>query len=137
MTNQQINVELNAQMSELVHVGDAITRLLSALTSTSDIEATIYELQLAVHEICANIIDHSYKDAENGKIKLALSLTDGNFIADICEQGEAFDPDAVPRPNLEDGQIRGYGIFLVNQLMDVVEYTSTAGGNCWHLAKQL
>ncbi len=137
MTTQQINLELPAEMRELVHIGSAITKLLTAAADVPNVEDTIYELQLAVHEICANIIDHSYNNVDDGKIQLELVVNEGNFSADICEFGEAFDPGSVPMPNLDEGQIRGYGIYLVNELMDVVEYSSTACGNCWHLAKKL
>ncbi len=137
MTTHQINLELPAEMRELVHIGSAITKLIDAAPEISNVEDTVYELQLAVHEICANIIDHSYKTVDDGKIQLELVINDGHFSADICEFGEAFDPNSVPMPNLDEGQIRGYGIFLVNELMDVVKYSSTACGNCWHLAKQL
>jgi len=96
-----------------------------------------YALQLAVQETCANIVDHAYAGAEDGRIHIELSVQAEPrcLVAEIYDAGRPFEPGQARQPDLEHGQERGYGLFLMNQLMDVVTYERLPGRNHWRLIK--
>jgi serine/threonine-protein kinase RsbW len=52
------------------------------------------------------------------------------------DTGASFDPTVVPTPRLGELQEHGFGLFLVRELMDEVEYQANASGNCWTLVKR-
>lgn len=95
------------------------------------------DITLAAHEVCVNIIDHAYAGQSGGRIQIRLSLEHvvRRLVIEICDVGQSFDPALVPEPNFEQGQIHGYGLFLVHQLMDEVAYESQPGRNFWRLVK--
>ena len=56
---------------------------------------------------------------------------------EIEDTGIPFNPDDIPEPRLGELQEHGFGLFLVRQLMDRVEYDSSQERNCWTLVKIL
>jgi serine/threonine-protein kinase RsbW len=90
-----------------------------------------------VHEACANIIEHAYRFSE-GRIAVHISLCEqpDSIVIDLFDTGEKAVLDEVRPPNLNEPQIKGYGLFLIQQLMDSVEYLSEAEGNHWRLEKK-
>jgi serine/threonine-protein kinase RsbW len=102
-----------------------------------------WQVQLAVDEAATNIIQHGYDGESRGTIELAWRLIDGCTIEiSLRDHGRRFDPNQVPAPNitapLEDRSPGGLGIFLMNQLMDTVEYThSDTYGNTLVMTKRL
>ena len=40
-------------------------------------------------------------------------------------------------PDLDTGQVHGYGLFLVRSLIDDVTYAHSGGENRWELVKRL
>lgn len=85
-----------------------------------------FHIQMAVDEACTNIIQHSYQGDESGVIELTCQQTGDACIVTIHDYGRAFDPDAVPEPDvgapLEDRPIGGLGLFFMRQLMDEVRF---------------
>jgi serine/threonine-protein kinase RsbW len=53
----------------------------------------------------------------------------------LADTGRPFDPAAIPEPDLTEGQVGGYGLFLDQQLMDKVTNQPRPDGNHWRLAK--
>ncbi len=83
--------------------------------------------KLSVDEICTNIIRYAYKSFhEQGNIEIEIEKNDDQVITRIIDYGEAFDYSQVRDPDL-DTYIKqkrkgGFGIFLVRQLNERVEY---------------
>ncbi len=124
---------------------DAIVASLSSETALARAEKlaepdeTIYNVQLAVHEVCTNIVEHAYKNNHSHRIKITLTLLQNpqHFVVDLFDTGHSFDPSAVTTPNLDEGQVHGYGLFLAHQLLDTVIYHPQPGYNRWQLVKNL
>ncbi len=122
---------ITADLSQLEQVSDIIE---SMLVNADDLSDDIYNIQLAVHECCTNIVTHAY-GGEPGNIDLTFDLTPEKYTIEICDSGQSFELDKVQSPDLENGQIHGYGIFLINQLMDEVAYRPGSPRNCWNLVR--
>lgn len=106
--------------------------------SETELSAIAFDVELAVHEVCNNIIDHAYGH-ENGQIAITLCYAPRTkqLHIDVQDTGPPFDASTVVPPNLEQPQTGGYGLFLANQLVDEVTYTRVENSNIWHLTKQL
>ncbi len=96
-----------------------------------------YQVQLASSEIITNIIKYAYPKTA-GKIRCALALQEDSISLDFFDDGKAFNPEMLEPVNLDAPNIGGYGLFIVQQLMNEVKYSaSETDGNHWHLVKNL
>ncbi len=133
-----IRLDLPATPRYLNVLGDCIAALLTHINTIADPQTTIYNVQLAVHEACTNIIDHAYGSSE-GRINITLMLDwqPARLTVELIDTGKPFDPANVPPPDLDQPHVRGYGLYLMKQLMDEVVYQPMLGGNHWRLIKNL
>ena len=101
-------------------------------------DQVIYNVELAAYEACTNIVEHAYRKS-SGYIEAAVALTEAPacIVVDLFDTGSSFNIQEIPEPNLEEPQVRGYGLFLVRELMDEVTYKKEAGRNHWRLVKEL
>jgi len=138
MADQSVRLNLPADVRYLGLLEGLIGSLLGHETGLADREARTFEVILAVHETCTNIIDHAYAGGP-GRIELAFTLYDDprRLVVDIRDTGQSFVMGEIQPPNLGAPQTRGYGLFLIHRLMDEVSYTPAEGNNQWRLVKQL
>jgi anti-sigma regulatory factor (Ser/Thr protein kinase) len=112
-------------------------------------------VQVAVDEACSNIIEHAYGGeglADNARrpgdpcrappptIKCTCRTKPDRLIIELYDHGQPFDPDAVPKPDLNadlsERHAGGLGVYFIQQLMDAVHFESTPGqGNTLTLTK--
>ena len=114
-------------------------RRLPALPSGPNADDFIYLIELAISEICTNVIKHAYHDSA-GEITGCITLLNNGIQLDFYDQDQSFDPNSVPQPNSDPHELieGGYGLHIVRQIMDVVSYKHHPGrGNHWHLIKFL
>jgi serine/threonine-protein kinase RsbW len=101
----------------------------------------LYAIQLAVVEACTNIISHGYAGMEPGSIILDLDIDSDKLIASLTDFGHSFEPSSAPVPDvnapLEDRELGGFGLFLIQQFMDDMNYQVTEDGNKMILTKYL
>jgi len=100
-------------------------------------DETIYNVQLAAHEACTNVIDHAYSGDTSQRMNITVELLPQSVIVTVKDTGVAFDPSQVVPPNLDVPQVRGYGLHLIKNLMDEVDYRREDTGNIWRLVKTL
>ncbi|NDV19269.1 hypothetical protein GO013_07525 [Pseudodesulfovibrio sp. JC047] len=94
------------------------------------------QIELAVGEGLANAIKHSQAHGDES-IGLTLQVN-GNFLTVIIDDnGIGFIPEEVPLPDFENHRPHGYGLFLMNEVMDSVVYDRTNGINTLTMKKQL
>jgi serine/threonine-protein kinase RsbW len=137
--SEVFRLELPAQTRYFNILSGCIAEILQHVEALPEREHTIYNVQLAVHEGCANIVDHAYRHEENGRILVEMSLVwnPPQFVVDLYDVGAAFNPESVPEPSFDAPQVRGYGLYLMRQIMDEVSYYPLPGQNRWRLVKNL
>lgn len=86
----------------------------------------VMEVELAVQEALANAIRHGCKNDPSKKVQCCVIVDSaGELVVVVRDPGRGFDVSAVPNPlegaNLLKGG--GRGVFLINQLMDSVEFS--------------
>ena len=89
-------------------------------------EKAVYQVQLAVDEACSNIIEHAYRESEDGEIVCTCTILDDGLQIVLEDQGEQFSPDEIPELDvgvpLDKLGSRGAGVFLMKKLMDEVKF---------------
>lgn len=133
-----IRLELPATYKYLSVLEACIAAMLERVESIPERNILAYNVTLAVHETCTNIVEHAY-DGQAGKIKAILCLADEprRLVIDLYDTGRSFSMPEIQPPNLEEVQTNGYGLFLIHELMDEVSYRSQPGDNRWRLVKNL
>jgi serine/threonine-protein kinase RsbW len=88
-------------------------------------ERTVSCLTLAVDEICTNVIKHGY-NGHGGRLEVTVDPIRNGVQVTVRDWGRAFDPQAVPIPDvdapLEERPLGGLGLFLVHNMMDEVQF---------------
>lgn len=92
----------------------------AALAGLSDKQGR--DLALAVSEGCANVIEHGYGGQGNGKIVLTCRAREGEVEIRIRDFGIKPDPETVKPRDLADVRPGGLGIYLMQNLVDEVQY---------------
>ena len=98
-------------------------------------ERAVSELELALTEALSNVIRHGYAGSQDGEIRLSLTVDDHRLTMTIEDRGRAFDRDAHAGIDLDLPQGGGYGVFLIEEVMDEAEWSSSPEGNCLRLVK--
>lgn len=101
------------------------------------------DVKLAVAEACTNAIRHAYSGKDLAKARVSIRCYVGTEGLEVLveDQGRGFDPDRVPKFNVErltlKGEHLGVGLEMMRALMDRVEIHSGASGTVVHLVRSL
>ncbi len=91
----------------------------------------IEDLKTAVSEACLNAIEHGNKMDAGMKVGIILNVEEMNLQVTVQDKGDKIGP--VETPIIEDkiegrSDRRGWGIFLIKNLVDEVKFESMPGG---------
>ena len=133
-----LRVEMPAAHAYLPMIGPCISCILNNAPSCAGRDSLAYNIELAVHEVCTNIIEHAYGGLP-GRIQIVFTMLANpqRLVVEMVDNGRSFEYASIPLPNPEEPQVRGYGLFLIQELMDKVDYHSNSSGNSWRLVKNL
>lgn len=100
-----------------------------------------FELNLVVDEIFTNIVSYGFNNHQEHFIHIDVQIINEELIIRIEDDGIPFDPSAIPEKNLkcslENRQIGGLGLHLVNRIMKHVKYKRIGNKNILVLKKNL
>jgi anti-sigma regulatory factor (Ser/Thr protein kinase) len=89
-------------------------------------------LELAVHEVAMNILDHAGL-ATTATIRFSADIVEQSVSVTVTDAGTAFVPDGIQRPVSGVPQERGYGLLIVHKLVDDLDYRRVDDHNRWTL----
>jgi serine/threonine-protein kinase RsbW len=137
--DDDLRLDLPASNKYLSVLGANLDAFIERIEGVAEPRVAAYNIQLAVNEICANIIAHAYRGAPGGRVVVTARLLahPRRLLVELADTGAPFDPSQVAEPDLEGVQIHGYGLFLTRSLMDDVAYERRPEGNLWRLIKHL
>ncbi len=136
---QRLHLTLQNDLGELARLADKLERF-SAQNNLSEEEA--YNLNLVFDELITNIIQYGFEPGnESHHIELFLRTDEDWLRAELIDDGYAYNPlTETPDPDLdttlEERAIGGLGVYLVNQLMDDLDYRREGGFNRLKLARR-
>lgn len=92
-------------------------------------------LVLAVDEACTNVIRHTYKNCEDGRIILTFFVKLDYLQIEIRDFGPAANPACFKSRDLQDVRPGGLGIHFIRSAVDRMEYELRDGGMLLRLVK--
>ncbi|MEW6231281.1 MAG: ATP-binding protein [Chloroflexota bacterium] len=130
---------VTSSYDQLAGVSDFVGQVCSDLKLD---EWSTYAVRMAVDEACTNVIKYAYDERADGTILLFCCQKNDELVVTIRDHGRAFDPQAVPPPDLTGELLSrkegGLGMFLMRQLMDRVSYRfHRTKGNVLTMTKRL
>ena len=94
------------------------------------------EISMAIIESCINAFEHS----KTKEIYIHFIVSDDKLTVKVIDHGKGFDKSKVEIPNIENKlkseRKRGWGLQLVAELMDTVEYDSDESGTTVTMTKK-
>jgi len=73
----------------------------------------------AVSEAFNNIVLHSYAGRDDGIVEMNIRTGHNQITVELRDFGDSFDPDKIPKPDLDRLPESGLGMYIIKQLMDV------------------
>ena len=94
------------------------------------------EISMALIEACINAFEHSETKED---IYIHFIISDENLTIKVIDKGVGFDASAIELPNIDqkitDERKRGWGLMLIKELMDKVDYESDNTGTTLTMTK--
>lgn len=138
----QVVLSLTGPMDHLRLVWQTGEALLQAVVFDDDPDGTRYNVLVALQELVTNVLRHGYQMDESRPIEVRFDLRDDCFQVTLRDRGPAFDPtrhvadaEAVVDGGAMPTECGGFGILIVRQVMDRVEYARIDGWNTLRLTK--
>ena len=96
------------------------------------------EISMALIEACINAFEHSESKSE---VYIHFMIDDENLTIKVIDKGKGFDESNVKIPKIEsklntDERKRGWGIMLIKELMDSVDFESDHTGTTLTMVKK-
>lgn len=93
--------------------------------------AEVAQLELAVDEACANVMEHAYGRDMTKEVSVRATLDGDAVEIDVIDTGEGFDPSHIRQLELDqlisNRKSGGLGMRLMKTLMDEVHYEIIPG----------
>lgn len=139
MENKEIFFSIESKFENVSLLGKCVNGLASSLKFTV-IES--HNIELCIVEAVNNIIEHGYKSLPGNTINLTLRVNSNKLIIIISDKGikninkpkKELDYNPNDIPNLPE---RGFGMYLINKIMDSMEYESVSDTNYLTLTKKI
>lgn len=97
------------------------------------------QMVLAVDEAATNIIKHSLGLNDKQLFTIEIELEENSISIRLMDNGQPFDPQKIPVPDIEESIHKkkrgGLGIYLMRQIMDSVNYYQKDSSNVTELIK--
>ena len=95
------------------------------------------EVVLAVDEASANVIKHSYQGECKQSLTVSALYNEDGIEVEIRDNGNPFNPISQLRPPPNELRAGGRGMFLMQTVMDEVEYERRDGKNYVRMRKRI
>jgi anti-anti-sigma factor len=139
MTVQTAQIQIHARREEIPTACDFV---LKQAASVGLDEQDLHHCQLAVDEVCNNIIEHGYGgERADQVIDLICSQEPKAFLVEIIDDSPPFDllkhPAPDPLTDLHHRPTGGWGVYIIRKVMDNVRYEYRDGRNHLIMSKFL
>ena len=96
------------------------------------------EISMALIEATINAFEHS--DSETGNVEIHFTIQEDTLLITVTDKGKGFDKSKVKIPKIEEKLSsdfkRGWGLQLIQELMDTVKFESSEKGTTVTMTKK-
>jgi len=118
---------------DVEHIQPAVDEIMEVVASMECAQGNEFEVEVALLEALANAVRHGCQNDPSKSIEVCVACEiDQGMLIIVRDPGSGFDPAEIPNPVQGENVFsdHGRGIFLINELMDDVEYKS-GGTEIW------
>jgi anti-sigma regulatory factor (Ser/Thr protein kinase) len=119
MTDEPTSLTVRGTLDGVIHIRRWLEGVLSGWQVAAQVTS---DLELAVTELCTNIVRHGYGGQGRGDITVAVSRRSSSIRVTVEDGAPPFEPEATALPAPEALQEGGYGLSLVHHLLDEVAH---------------
>jgi len=89
------------------------------------------DLSIAITELFNNALHHGNKNDASKKITITFTVLSGGLQISVRDEGKGFEPAKIKNPLDEENILKtsGRGLFLVEQLVDEIDYKVSPKGS--------
>ncbi len=125
-SNELEKIKISRELpSSLSAYHDFVQKVLEKLQELGWDKEVLFGIHMALEESISNAIRHGNKEDAQKKVLIECELEAERFWVKVCDQGEGYDPNAVPDcrspENLE--QPGGRGLALIRAYMTSVQHS--------------
>ncbi len=100
-------------------------------------EKILWAVELAVSEAVTNAMKYGCSDNGTSRVEIEFTIWDDRLEISILDTGSGFDWEKVVAPDFSIPRESGYGLYIIKELMDEIEYTKKETHNVLKLIKYL
>jgi serine/threonine-protein kinase RsbW len=118
----KIDIVIRADVNQINEVVEGVLQIASKMDCAKGKE---FEIEAALREALANAIIHGCNNDPNRRVQCCVACDqERGMLIIVRDPGKGFDPAQVPSPIVGENVFseHGRGIFLINQLMDEVQF---------------
>jgi len=111
--------------SEPSALGRPCRQILAALDAKGFSQDDIFAVHLALEEAFLNAVKHGNKMDSTKNVTVEYQVDEAKVEIRITDEGDGFDPGAIPDPRVGENLYRpeGRGLLLISSYMHAVEYS--------------
>jgi serine/threonine-protein kinase RsbW len=137
MAARRIKLVINSALENVSLVGMTINKICSVIP-LSEVEA--YQAELCVVEACTNAIKHSYSHQPHHEVEVVVAVYFDRITFAISDTGKTMERRETPALDFDPNDLDslpegGMGLFIMNNVMDKVDYSSSHGKNTLAMTK--
>lgn len=119
-------VDLEINIASCTRQGLAVQERLISLMQTFEYSSRdVFAMRLSLEEAITNAIRHGNRQDPDKQVHVICRVDTSRIEVIVTDQGDGFDPDAVPDPTLEEFLERpsGRGVMLMRSYLSVCQYS--------------
>jgi serine/threonine-protein kinase RsbW len=118
------------EVRSLEEMRELTEEILEAMSRLRYPEADRFGMRLALEEAYVNAVKHGHGGDATIPVEVGYHVDRERVLAEIQDQGEGFDPHAIPDPLTDEGLDRpsGRGVFLMRSFMTWIRYNRRGNG---------
>lgn len=121
-------MEMPAQLEDLPRARRFVREFCKSDACWQLTREDLWQLELAVHEVAANIIRHAYGNRTDQRILIEIQVLQERLMVHLNHWGRPFIRESVPLPILDGTAENGFGLYLIERCVDKVFYECTPTG---------
>lgn len=130
------SLEIRSDFQELRRARAFVRDFCREVPGARPSEESIGLMELAVTEACTNIMKHAFHGRNDQQIQMEAESFPDRIAVRLYHLGDPFDLSTVPLPRFDGSQESGFGVYLINQCVDMVRYyRDERGRSCIALTK--
>jgi serine/threonine-protein kinase RsbW len=122
--------------SDVDAISPVVDKLMGVINESECAPTDSFGVESALREALVNAVTHGNRQNPRKKVRVCCACQqDRGLLIIVKDEGEGFDPSTIPSPLVGQNIYaeHGRGIFLINQMMDAVEFQK--GGTEIHMRK--